>query len=1193
MPGNKNDSAESTKKNYSALEKKLEELSKWWHGDHGEFSRMAEAFGALKYISGNVYRDPFEKLALYDTLTDRAAEYTGYKKAQEKRSAFENRRIDLAEEMSAYAQSMTEWEAAYGVATFLERTRRLTSALSRRPDDPDAKVSLLREKDNFLNVYRQLAGLAEKHPENETLTQLCRIAFSDKSISLFETQYASLSGEGLPIPEEFRSKAKELAALPAKPINEHIRELMPPEAAAPEAVLPRHINAELDGDAAKVGAALSSRMAFDLEDEAGNVTRGFFTKNSFADLPSIFREKAEKEIPGRLLAKFDRIHETISRNASNESLSGLFTRLTDYAEAPKESEKKADEKPLDIDEARKKRAAEEKIYWQKTVARAASALKSQFHIPDEFLTPTVLEDPEFREYLDIMLQSVRYAHSLQDANISMSNAQISEGGNINRRNNAMSDFAEYLGIGSVIARSTPMTLKLNGTVINGSFMVGASGISYDDVLRAARTKAFAVPKTEPAKADAPKAEPAKASAPGAEPAKAEKPKAEPDTLSISGSGLKSLSRLEFVDTLCANKDRHGHNMFYTVERIKGKLQITGVQGIDNDASFGEVYYKSGTKYRRMSPVEDIKVIDKELAERVMSVTAEKTDEYLKTMLPAGVSGPEMDAARKRLADLQYRIRNNKIKICNDEDWEKLSVSDLKKYRKEYADEKYTTFANVFATADLLCQSYNKALTDPSAVKDDHQDAVLYELPTARCVGTDESMSLKDHLEYLNELNADYLRREQKAMRVKYGTKYPGDEERNVWLGTESVLFKKQLENTQETLSAVLDQMENNRDRAEALDNPKEMTPEERDTVLTSLKQLHTVSTAMAEAYRSERIKNTTSFAEGLARRTAAYCEYSQDSIRKDAVRSRALAERRSPKADLSGLYTVPAAKKLSFDTGKTDKVPDYSALKNTLAGVNKWWQRSTDTFDRMANAFAALDKIKQNKLNRVERQILYTQLAERAQAYADYKSKQTKLSDFEMKRRNFAIDAAAYARAMARSVTNSRTADHDAVRSAAIFMHRCKSVAQTALQQPQSTNDTANDRAAEILQNDRGAFRKGFMHIMELSAKHPNDQNVQYFCSYVLTSPALTQYRKAALDAENRQKGAAEKETDFYRLMGISPLDKQKAEILSKLANKSESREAFAVFRNMFEPKPPAQSKASAERKAVFSDAPKWANERF
>ncbi len=137
---------------------------------------------------------------------------------------------------------------------------------------------------------------------------------------------------------------------------------------------------------------------------------------------------------------------------------------------------------------------------------------------------------------------------ISDFGLNISNAGIPEGGRIDRRSAAMSAAADLLGCSGVIARSSPMVIRdQNGNEAEGTFMLEAKGLDYEN------------PSSDADKVDANSLK---------------------DT---DGQALRDLADLQVLDYICGNIDRHQGNMIY---RFNADSKLIGVQGIDNDCSFG-------------------------------------------------------------------------------------------------------------------------------------------------------------------------------------------------------------------------------------------------------------------------------------------------------------------------------------------------------------------------------------------------------------------------------------------------------------------------------------------------------------------------------------------------------------------------------------------------------------------------------
>lgn len=121
------------------------------------------------------------------------------------------------------------------------------------------------------------------------------------------------------------------------------------------------------------------------------------------------------------------------------------------------------------------------------------------------------------------------------------------------KNAAMYDVAKFLGCERVIAKAVPMVVVNGDKVIKGTFMENAEGSDLSNMK----------PKDPMWSYD--------------------------EKQSPYNKGLYcDLADLQLIDYICGNVDRHKANMFYKTKKDKdGSVKITGLVGIDNDASFPE------------------------------------------------------------------------------------------------------------------------------------------------------------------------------------------------------------------------------------------------------------------------------------------------------------------------------------------------------------------------------------------------------------------------------------------------------------------------------------------------------------------------------------------------------------------------------------------------------------------------------
>ena len=204
--------------------------------------------------------------------------------------------------------------------------------------------------------------------------------------------------------------------------------------------------------------------------------------------------------------------------------------------------------------------------------------------------------------------------------INASTLGLKDNDRLDQRNSAMSAVAGLLGMPEIIARSTNMKyLDENGTVVEGTFMEFSNGL---DLLGKKGAKEFSKV------CDDPFGQPCLAN--------------------------KSIADLQILDYICGNTDRHGGNMTYQVDK-NGK--IIGVQGIDNDSSFGVTRPGKDRGYNRLVGTDNLKVISASAANKISKISKE----MLKfTLRGQGLNEKEIKAACQRLGDLKEAIKNAKV-----------------------------------------------------------------------------------------------------------------------------------------------------------------------------------------------------------------------------------------------------------------------------------------------------------------------------------------------------------------------------------------------------------------------------------------------------------------------------------------------------------------------------------------------------
>ncbi|MCR5370770.1 MAG: hypothetical protein K6E83_08695 [Clostridium sp.] len=375
-----------------------------------------------------------------------------------------------------------------------------------------------------------------------------------------------------------------------------------------------------------VGTSISSRMVVEV-----NGQKGAFTEDYIAESVDDTREKYAQKYP--------QIGQILHNMGSDGNYADMF--ISDFFTSPEDLAGKLLNKT------------------DPTLNHAANLLLNfiqnnwGIQFPAEMQNPqgTVwFDNPEFvRQFSDSVFNIAR-AKDLQKAARA---GGFETGNNVPRRNAAMSAVADRLGVPEVVARSKVMRIQTDQGEKTGVFMEWADGKDlrkirdekiFDDDLMG-KKKRF-----------------------------------------TSTAAIKSASNLQVLDYICGNVDRHDGNMMYKFEDIDGVMTVTGVQGIDNDASFGLADYKDGTM--KLAGPGSMHVMTKSMAETVLNLT----EDELKYSLYGLVNEDEIRAAWARTEILQTKIKESLkakwksdssvragvIRILDDNSpaWEKLDMNEL-------------------------------------------------------------------------------------------------------------------------------------------------------------------------------------------------------------------------------------------------------------------------------------------------------------------------------------------------------------------------------------------------------------------------------------------------------------------------------------------------------------------------------------
>ena len=208
--------------------------------------------------------------------------------------------------------------------------------------------------------------------------------------------------------------------------------------------------------------------------------------------------------------------------------------------------------------------------------------------------------------------------------------ELKDGQRLDNRNSAMSAVADLLGAGSLLARSSNMRfVGENGEVTEGTFMDYGKGLELGadaDSIKHLNNHPLDNPKTY-------------------------------------NQALKSIADLQILDALCLNVDRHQGNVMY---RVDAKGNFIGVQGIDNDSSFGP-------RTITMEDVMENRVVSKSMADKINSLTPE----MLKfTLRGRGLNEAEINAAGERLSTIKDCIAYGMLRIVPDDQFCNLQMDEM-------------------------------------------------------------------------------------------------------------------------------------------------------------------------------------------------------------------------------------------------------------------------------------------------------------------------------------------------------------------------------------------------------------------------------------------------------------------------------------------------------------------------------------
>ncbi len=298
--------------------------------------------------------------------------------------------------------------------------------------------------------------------------------------------------------------------------------------------------------------------------------------------------------------------------------------------------------------------------------------------------------------------------------IANGSAGIALGSEMSKRNVATSRMAHMLQMDSNIAFSENVIVVDRGVTSEGSFM--ATAVGYDS--RSETGMKFMADK---------------------------------EFDFTSPSFQRDVSRMQVFDMLCGQIDRHGGNFFYQVDSkpVNGKYVITGLQGIDNDMSFGEIDLK-GRSSEKMVTIDKLNAIDEDILQSVRELTPEQIQYTMGEML----SKNEIDAVIKRRAQILQRVDEGEVTIVRSDGWGEhtLSLMEESLYYNEIKREVSTAGIALTQKHDEIVDEYDATIKRIEAYNEKHPEA---------------SQKIPAKPEHYDEYKADKAIRQLENVRGKY------------------------------------------------------------------------------------------------------------------------------------------------------------------------------------------------------------------------------------------------------------------------------------------------------------------------------------------------------------------------------------------------------------------------------------------
>lgn len=342
----------------------------------------------------------------------------------------------------------------------------------------------------------------------------------------------------------------------------------------------------------KVGDAMSTREAVEYTDEYGIMHRGFFTEENTAELETLIDLIIEPVAKEHPAYEKD-LRRLLPANDSKQLYNNVVSIIKYH-----------------------------KFMARKKTDAAAKSLKAFVNSP-EWIYAGAKNDKDLEKVFSAFAKNVFSSVNELDSQIVLADSGIKSGDELSRRASAMSDVAMALGFSDLLVESRRVTVKIGDKEVKGVMMEGASPDMKDPAY---------MTNTDPFYS-----------------------KQMADQLD-SEAVLSSFANLQILDFICGNTDRHYTNFLWKQDLSDPKNpKLLGVQGIDNDNSFGAIT-DGGTL--KLAYHDNLKIITPKMAKAVENLSCADLRNLLK---PYAFKKEQVEAAEKRLELLQNMIKNGKDK----------------------------------------------------------------------------------------------------------------------------------------------------------------------------------------------------------------------------------------------------------------------------------------------------------------------------------------------------------------------------------------------------------------------------------------------------------------------------------------------------------------------------------------------------